>query len=127
MENYDKEFEKYLTSFQPRRPRALPSQSTRRKTWPLRVAAATVLACAGVAGLWFAVHARKDPNDPTREVTKKTPGHGELKPNRMSMVQLTKLAVENPEKLDELFAQESKKKISSQQGQESMLRVLAKE
>ena len=124
MENYDKEFEKYLTSFQPRRPRALPSQSTGRKTWPLRVAAATVLASAGVAGLWFAVHARKDVGDSNREMT---PDHGELKPKKPSMVQLTKLAVENPEKLDALFDQESKKKISFQQGQESMLRVLAKE
>ena len=107
MENYDKEFEKYLTSFQPRRPRALPSQSTGRKTWLLRVAAATVLASAGVAGLWFAVHARKDVSDSNRKMTKKDQDHGELKPKRVSMVQLTKLAVENPEELDALFDQES--------------------
>ena len=127
MENYDKEFEKYLAGFQPRPPRALPRQLIPRKTWLLRVAAVTVLASAGVARLWFAAHARKDFSDSNREMTTKNPDHGELKRKRTSMVQLTKLAVENPEKLDALFDTESKKKISLQQGQESMLRVLAKE
>ncbi|MGB2900058.1 MAG: hypothetical protein WBB89_12385 [Candidatus Acidiferrum sp.] len=127
MENLDERFEKYLGEFQPRRPRPLPEPAIHRQAWPRRLAAAAVAAIALGASLWFVGKKNKWSGGELGE--KKTAAIQETKsaPQPLSLLPLTQLALENPEKLEAELTRASQRVLPDFRGSESTLRVLAKE
>jgi hypothetical protein len=123
--SYDNEqFENYLRTFEPKRPRSLSSAPEARPEWRRLAAAAAVLIALGIS-LWFGVR-KGQPRLAVLLVTR--PAHPAQKsPIRPSILQLTRIAVEDPAKLDAELAQQSTEVLPNFRRKESTLRVLAKE
>ena len=127
MENHDEQFERYLGEFQPRRPRALPDPAIDEPVWPRRLAAAAAITIALGASLWFV---RKKSELGGGEVVAKDAAlmpASKLVPQPLSLLPLTQLALESPEKLDAELARASRRVLPDFRGKESTLRVLTKE
>ena len=127
MENHDDQFEKYLGEFQPRRPRALPEPVIDEPVWPRRLAAAAAMMIGLGASLWLV---RKKSEWSGGEVAAKHTApvaQSKVVPQPLSLLPLTQLALENPEKLDAELASASRRVLPDFRGKESMLRVLTKE
>ncbi len=128
MENHDDQFERYLGEFQPRRPRALPDPAIDEPVWPRRLAAAAAITIGLGASLWLV---RKKSELSGGEVAAKHTAlmmpEPKLVPQPLSLLPLTQLALENPEKLDAELARASRRVLPDFQGKESTLRVLTKE
>jgi hypothetical protein len=127
VENHDEHFEKYLSEFQPRQPRALPEPALDRQVWPRRLAAAAAIAIALGSSVWFA---GKKSEQGGRELVAKSPAavpQRESEPRPLSLLPLTQLAFENPAQLDVELARASRRELPDFRGSGSTLRVLAKE
>jgi hypothetical protein len=127
MENGNKEFEKYLGEFQPRRPRPLPKAVTSKKVWPWRIAAAAAITIGLGISLW-SLHGKRNSND-THSVAHRTITASTEEPaqQRLSSLALTKLALKDPERLDAELTGASRRMLPDFRGSGSTLRVLAKE
>jgi hypothetical protein len=127
VENQDRQFEKFLGEFQPRRPRALPEPAIHWQVWPRRLAAAAAITMALGASLWFV----RENNELSggAVVAKDTALIPESKsvPQPLSLLPLTQLALEAPEQLDAELARASQRVLPDFRGSESTLRVLTKE
>jgi hypothetical protein len=127
VENHDEQFEKYLSEFQPRRPRALPEPAVYRQVWLRRLAAAAAVAIALGASLWLVQ--KKGQSSGGEFVANKAAGVRETKsaPQSLSLLPLTQLGLEAPEQLDAELERASRRVLPDFRGKESTLRVLAKE
>ena len=127
MENQDQQFENYLGEFQPRRPRALPEPATHWQVWPRRLAAAAALTIALGASLRLV---RENNELSGGEVVAKDTAlipESKLVPQPLSLLPLTRLALQAPEQLDAELARASQRVLPDFRGSESTLRVLTKE
>jgi hypothetical protein len=121
---HDEEVERYLAEFEPRPVRALGVPRSKR-VWPLRlVAAAAVVLVCGVS-LWYLRHETKGVKDALsrRHVLPTTA----VRTVNLNAIALTKLALENSEHFEALLTDRSQSVLPSFQGENSTLRVLAKE
>jgi hypothetical protein len=116
----DEQMERFLREFEPRRPRALPGA---QKVWLRRFAvAATAIAMFLVGGsLWLIL---KRAAEPQVDLALKTP---EQTHPRLALLPLTRLALEDPARADEVLAAASREMLPDVQGSDSTLGVLAKE
>jgi hypothetical protein len=122
---YDEEMERYLKEFRPQPIRALEvAPYPRRTLWRQLTAAAAVAGCAG--GLfWLARHELRL-SEETANV--RAPNVNVLKERRSrTTLALTALALADDEKFEALLAEESRKSLPSFQGEQSTLKVLAKD
>ncbi len=127
MENDDTRFEEYLGQFEPRKPRALPLDAVSKRVWLRRLAAAATIATALGTSLWYV---RKKNALNRGEFAAKTAivtPDTKSAPQPMSLLPLTKLALEKPEQLDAELARASQRVLPDFRGSASTLRVLAKE
>jgi len=123
----DDEMERYLRQFQPRAVRALELAPKVGLTLRWRLVAAAAAGVALFAGCFLWV-TRRDAHrlPPTRNVrANKANGAGERQLE--SPLALTRLALADNDKLESLLAEESRAELPSLQGEQSMLRALAKE
>ena len=127
MEDLDKQFEKYLGEFQPRRPRALPEPAIHRQVWSRRLAAAAAITIALGASLWSV--RQKPAGQEARNVTSYRPVVSEQQRPRhpLSIVVLTHLAVENPAGLDAALLAAQESRLPRFDRKDSALRILGKE
>ena len=127
MDPYDRHFESFLREFQPRRPRALPVQLGAAHTWVQRLAATVVLATTVGCSLWFLIHeaSTDEPASPSRKETGATAAHREK--GAPALVPLTRLALEDPVRLDAVLAEASRNALPDLRRKTSTLRLLAKE
>ena len=115
MDRRDEQFEAFLREFQPRRPRALPVVTRAGLVWVRRLAAAAVVLVA--VGISFLALSRKlsAPNATKREGS------------NLSPAALTRLALEDPARLDAVLDSSPRSVLPRFDGKNSALRVLAKE
>ena len=127
MENNDREFEKYLREFQPRRPRALPEEVIPKTVWTRRLAAAAAVMMAVGASLWLV--GKKPAGQRAGSMTRNRPVAAvEQSPRRApSLLVLTRLAVENPSDLDATLEAAQENSLPRFDRKDSALRILAKE
>jgi hypothetical protein len=126
MSGEDEQFEKYLSEFQPRRPRALPAAPARTPAWLWGAAAAVlvivlgtyvwVLHRANVAKQWE-FSARNVAGAPSAKVEQ----------SERSVLRLTRLAEEDPQRFEAELADASRRVLPNFRGKDSTLRVLAEE
>ncbi|MGP0019349.1 MAG: hypothetical protein ACLPHP_12320 [Candidatus Sulfotelmatobacter sp.] len=121
----DDEVERYLGEFRPRSVRPLELPRPAAKAWMRRLAfAAAVLLCVG-GGLWYGRHNVAAPtpseNPPTAQVENPA---GTARPNPFA---LTKLALEDDRQFEAQLDADSRLVLPSFQGEQSSLRVFAKE
>ena len=127
MENHDEQFERYLGEFQPRRPRALPDPAIDEPVWPRRLAAAAAITIGLGASLWL-VRKKSEWNGGEVAAKHTAPvAESNVVPQPLSLLPLTQLALESPEKLDAELARASRRVLPDFRGKESTLRVLTKE
>jgi|SRR5580692_802122 hypothetical protein len=122
---YDEEMERYLKEFRPQPIRALevPPRPW-RKSWRRLAAAAVVAGCAG--GLfWFARRELGLSKETTRVLA---PDHSVLgeRQSRTTLA-LTALALADNKKFEAILAEESRKSLPGFRGEQSTLKVLAKD
>ena len=122
----DDEMERYLRQFQPRAIRALELAPKVGLALRWRLVAATAgLALFAGSFLWV-THRDAQRLPPTLNVrANKANGAGERQLE--SPLALTRLALSDNDKLESLLAEESRAELPSLQGEQSMLRALAKE
>ena len=127
MENHDEQLEKYLSEFEPRRPRALPDPAVYRQVPLRRLAAAAAVAIALAASLWL-VRKKSEPSggEFAAHTTADT-SEAKSAAQPLSLLPLTQLALESPEQLDAELTRASLSVLPDFRGSESTLRVLAKE
>jgi hypothetical protein len=124
MPNDESELEKYLSEFRPRQVRPLEMSKPVTSQWSGRLAAAAVVLLSVTAGLWYARHPWKTPlgaHQPVSRLDSRVEG---ARPNTIA---LTRLALENENEFEVELAAESRTVLPDFQGQQSTLRVLAKE
>ena len=127
MENREEQFEKYLGEFQPQRPRALPEPHIHRQVSLRRLAAAAVVAIALGAALWSV---RQEPTSQRAgDLTNNRPVALEKQTPRraLSVVELTRIALENPEGLDAALEAAQENRLPRFDRKDSALSILAKE
>jgi hypothetical protein len=125
MEKDDKGFEKYLGEFQARGVRPLELPRPAANAWLRRLAAAALVLFSVGGGLWYAGHERKRTGDEVKAHRVRMESYvAESEPNSISW---TKLALEDPRQFEEQLDEESRRVLPDLQGQQSTLRVLAKE
>jgi len=127
MDQHDEQFESFLREFEPRRPRALPTPRASRSIWISRLAAAAAMAMAFGSSLWFLSRPaewRTFQNTANTASAKITP---EASTRNLSMVELTRLAVEDPARLHALLDASSQNHLPRFDQENSALHVLAKE
>ena len=121
---HDEEVERYLAEFKPRRVRALEVPGNKR-VWPLRSVAAAVIFLVGGISLWYLSQETKGVKDAIsrRHILSTTA----VRTSNLNAIALTRLALENNEHFEALLADRSQTALPSFQGENSTLRVLAKE
>jgi len=121
---HDEEVERYLAEFKPRRVRALEVPGNKR-VWPLRLVAAAVIFLVGGSSLWYLRQETQGVTDALsrRHVLPTTAKRA----SNLNAIALTKLALEDNEHFEALLADRSQTALPSFQGENSTLRVLAKE
>lgn len=123
MDRYEEETERYLREFRPRaiRPLALAPKAENMLLRRLAVAAAVIVFAA--AAVWFAHR------ETTRRIETATIHSAVANNTRgrrfLTTVELTRLALEDDEKLDAVLAEESRHALPAFQGKQSTLKVLA--
>lgn len=124
MTMHDEEVERYLAEFKPRRVRALEVPGNKR-VWPLRLVAAAVIFLVGGSSLWYLRQETQGVKDALsrRHVLPTTAKRA----SNLNAIALTKLALEDNEHFEALLADRSQTALPSFQGENSTLRVLAKE
>lgn len=125
MEMHDEKVERYLAEFQPRPVRALEVSPRTENVWPLWLAAAAVMILVGGVSLWYLRQETKGAKDaPTAHQVRLTTASRQ---RNLNAIALTKLALEDNEHFEALLADKSRTMLPSFQGENSTLRVLAKE
>ena len=121
---HDEEVERYLAEFKPRRVRALEVPGNKR-VWPLRLVAAAVIFLVGGSSLWYLRQETQGVKDALsrRHVLPTTAKRA----SNLNAIALTKLALEDNEHFEALLADRSQTALPSFQGENSTLRVLARE
>lgn len=121
----EQQFEDYLHEFCPKTLRTLPAPARVSMKWR-RLAAAAVIVLACGASLWFVV--RKQPALHRAE-RREANAIGLRTPliQRMPVLMLERVALENPEQLDMILQRASRGSLPSFTSPDSTLRVLAKE
>ncbi len=127
MKNLDEQFEEYLREFQPRRPRALPEPAIHRQVSLRRLAAAVMITIALSAGLWSV--RQKPTGQEAGNVTNNRPvaPQKQTRQRALSIVALTRLALENPAGLDAAPEAAQEYRLPRFDRKDSALRILAKE
>lgn len=113
MEQDNRKLERYLEEFRPRAVRDLKVSEGARSLWRPGLAAAAVVVCC-VAGGYWQIHR-------TRVVVPKA-----MHRKSQNLV-LTRVGLQDREKLDAFLFEQSRNVLPSFQGEKSTLRVLAKE
>jgi|SRR5208283_2581603 len=121
----DNDLEKYLGEFQPRAVRPLETSRPAAMAWMGRLAAAALLLLSVGGGLWYARHKRNTPREEAKLATVRV--EARVEERRINPILLTKLALEDPKRFEEQLEAESRLVLPNLQGQQSTLRVLAKE
>jgi len=125
MLEHDEEMERYLGKFQPRAIRQLEIPGRAEKLWMRRMAEAAVLVLAVGVSLWYAHHKTIAPPEiaklPNAQLTRSGPQA------RMNTLVLAKLAFEDNTAFDTLLTEASRTALPRMEGQQSALRVLARE
>jgi len=125
MSLYDDETERYLAEFRPRAVQPLEPMPKGRDAPLLWVAAVVAVVLLAVGLLWFAHREagrlREAANIQPRKVSATRAWRYE------STLALTRLALEDGERLESLLAGESRKELPPCRGEQSTLSVLAKE
>jgi hypothetical protein len=121
---HDEELERCLAEFKPRRVRALEVPGDKR-VWPLRLVAAAVIFIVGGLSFWYQWQETKGVKDAlsSRHVLPTTA----VRVSNLNAIALTRLALEDNEGFEALLADRSRSALPSFQGDDSTLRVLAKE
>ena len=120
----DENLERYLAEFQPRPVRALeiPRSIGRVQLWWI-AAAATISLGGGV--LWNLLTEMRGAKDAAGVAqVRLAPGSGQ---SSLNVIALTRLALEDEEQFEVLLVETSRTALPSFEGENSMLRVLAKE
>ena len=119
----DRALEKYLSNFRPRDVRPLDLPTVTRTVWLKRLAAAAVVLLAMGAWLWYAGREKKLGQVRTNivEPQKEAPAV-EWKANTLV---LTKMALDDPKRFEELLNEESRRVLPDLRGQQSTLVVFA--
>ena len=125
MDQYDDETERYLREFRPRAIRTLKVAPKARSILSRCVAAAVAAALLAGGLLWFAHREAAR----FQEAAKIPPPEVNVARGRRyeSALALTKLALTDNEKLESLLTEESRKILPAVRGEQSTLKVLAKE
>jgi len=115
MDRRDEQFESFLREFQPLRPHALPLTLPGKFVWVSRLVAAAVMLFA--VGISFLALSRKPsvPNATSTETSSFSP------------VALTRLALEDPARLDAVLNSSARSELPRFDNKNSALRVLTKE
>jgi hypothetical protein len=127
MPNDENDVEKYLKEFRARAVRPLEIIRPKTSAWTRRLAAAAILAVLAGGGTWIVVHSHKVQSVANPTVEHKTENNVGAAGKKLPMLQMTKLAVEDPEKLEALLGKAPRKDLSVLDGTKSMLGTLAKE
>jgi len=126
MASQDEEFEKYLSEFEPQRPRALPKAVGLRTVWPQRLAAAAAITIALGTSLWMLRSENLEDKNRIAAEAKAMPDSTTTR-QRASLVALTQMALHDPVELDAELAEASRSMLPDFRRSDSTLRVLAKE
>jgi hypothetical protein len=122
---YDEDTERYLQEFRPQAIRELEVAPRQRKvSWRRLTAAAAVVVCAGGI-FWVAWRDLKHSNQAANVQTPKVSITSQRQ--YRTTVALTKLALSDNEGFETLLAEESRKSLPNFQGEQSALKVLAKD
>lgn len=126
MRRDDEELERYLSEFRPRAVRALELPQPAAQAWIRPLAfAAVLLICAG-GGLWYVRHGASIPS-PAPTTTHTTGAENFAGTRRPNPFSLTKLALENDGRFEAQLDAESRLVLPGFQGEQSSLRIFAKE
>ena len=125
MDPYDEETERYLREFRPRAIHPLEVAPKPRNIVPWRLATTAALALWAGGLLWFGHRESVRPKEAVNLQPSKANVRGVQKYE--STLALTRLALTDNEKLESLLAEESRKVLPAFQGEQSTLKVLAKE
>jgi hypothetical protein len=125
MAPYGDEMESYLKEFQPKAIRKLEVATQRQNIFWRRLAAVAVVALCVGGGFWFArrgsTRSKEDANVQALKV-----GVTSERPYPTAFA-LTRLALADSDKFESLLAEESRKSLPGFQGEQSTLKVLAKD
>jgi len=118
------DIEQYLREFQPRAVRKLGLERTAsRMDWQRLAAAAVVLLALG-ASVWLAqLSSTKVHNGTQQQGLQSDQGQQ----RELNNLQLTRLALDDEAKFDEVLAEQSRRVLPDMKGERSTLQVLAKE
>jgi hypothetical protein len=124
-EKKDLAFEAFLREFEPRAPRPLPaSEPSPRPDRARHTAAGGLAVLALAASIWFTL---RRPTQQRAESVQVQATATEVPPVTLSIFRLTRLAVEDPAKLDATLDEASRHSLPAFRGSKSTLRVLTKE
>jgi hypothetical protein len=128
----EQDMEKYLREFQPRAVRALETERTTehrvahevaRFDWR-RLAAAAVMLFALGTSVWFAHRKSAEVQEAARP---QGAVGNQIRRQELNNWQLTRLALSDKEKFDEVLTEQSRESLPNLRGEKSTLRVLAQE
>jgi hypothetical protein len=125
MDPFDQETERYLREFQPRAIQPLKVGPTDKNIFSRRLAVVALLVLLAGGLLWFAHREMAR----SKEAANFRPAKEKVTREQRypSALALTRLALEDNEKLDSVLAKQSREVLPTVQGKQSMLRVLAKD
>ena len=125
MDPFDQETERYLREFQPRAIQPFAVGPTEQNLLSRRFAVVALLVFFAGAGLWFAHRetARSKEAANVRSAKKNVTQERRYP----SVLALTRLALEDNNKLESLLAEQSRRVLPAFQGKQGTLRVLAKD
>jgi hypothetical protein len=127
MEERDKILENFLREFAPKRPKVLREDVQSRGMLQWRLLAAVGIAMLTGSAVWVA--SRKETFRP-QEIRAKEAENGaiSLGPERRdSILMLTKIVLDEPQRLDEVLSEKGRGTLPKLTGNDSTLRALAKE
>lgn len=125
MAMHDEEVERCLSEFQPRAVRALKVSARTGSVWPLWLVAASAIILVGGVLFWHLRQETKNAKDAAamQQVLSSTA----LGQRNLNAIALTRLALEDNELFEALLADKSRTVLPNFEGENSTLRVLAKE
>jgi hypothetical protein len=127
MNKSDREFENYLRSFHPRRPRALP-QFPAENSWQWRrLAAAAIVAVTCGGAVWFSASRYKPSSTTATRQAINRPSAASLPAQTFSRAELQRLALEDPAKFDAALFAAAPNTLPRFTEPNSLLSILAKD
>jgi len=126
MKMSDQQLEALLHEFEPREPRPLPLPASDAR-WRRRLLAAAVVILAGSVPLWLASHRTIQTKPSAAEIAPAPPPAAAPASPNLSLLALTHLAQNDPQKLEANLDADSRRILPGFQGKGSTLAALAKE